>query len=108
MDASLFSFPTILAQQSVPSSYGLTQLLIPLLFIVAMWFLIIAPQRKRQKVHATMLASLKSGDQIITNGGIYGAVTNVKEDRLVLRIAENTKIELSKNFVSSKVDDSKK
>ena len=108
MDSPLFSFPAILAQQSAPPSYGLTQLLIPLLFIVAMWFLIIAPQRKRQKVHAAMLASLKSGDQVITNGGIYGSVTSVKDDRLVIRIAENTKIELSKNFVSSKVDDSKK
>lgn len=108
MNLSLFSFPTILAEQSVSPTSGLSQLLIPILFIAAMWFLLIAPQRKRQKAHTAMLASLKSGDSIITNGGIYGAVTNVKEDRLILRIAENTKIELGKNYVSAKVDSSKK
>ena len=75
-----------------------------ILLFVGMWFLIIGPQRKRQKEHDAMLAALKSGDTVVTSGGIFGTITNVKEDRLVLRIADNTKIELAKNFVSKKIE----
>jgi len=74
-----------------------------ILLFVGMWFLIIAPQRKRQKAHDQMLSELKSGDEIITSGGVYGTITNVKDDRFIVRIADNTKIELGKGFVASKV-----
>lgn len=50
-----------------------------------------------------MLSELKSGDVIVTNGGLHGTITNVKDDRFVVRIADNTKVELGKSFVSSKV-----
>lgn len=69
----------------------------------AMYFFLIAPQRKKQKEHEKMLKALESGDEIVTNGGIYGVITNVKEDRFVVRIAENTKIELGKGFVQAVV-----
>ena len=46
-----------------------------------------------------MLKELKSGDEILTNGGIVGVVTNVKEDRFVVRIADDTKVEIFKGFV---------
>ncbi len=69
-----------------------------------MWFLIIAPQRKRQKAHDKMLSELKSGDEIVTTGGIFGTITNVKDDRFIVKIADGTKVELGKSFVSSKVD----
>lgn len=82
---------------------GIGQFLPIILLFVGMWFLIIAPQRKRQKAHDRMLSELKSGDEVVTSGGIYGVITNVKDDRLVVRIADNTKIELGKSFVASKV-----
>lgn len=88
--------------QAQPGGGGLAQFLPIILLFVGMWFLIIAPQRKRQKAHEKMLSELKSGDNIITNGGIYGTITNVKDDCFVVRIADNTKIELGKNFVASK------
>ena len=75
-----------------------------ILLFVGMWFLIIAPQRKRQKAHDKMLSELQTGDEIITSGGVYGTITNVKKDRFVVRIADNTKIELGKGFVASKVE----
>ena len=65
------------------------------------YFLFIAPQRKKQKEHEKMLGSLQSGDEVLTNGGIYGVVTNVKDDRFIVRIAENTKIEVAKGFISA-------
>ena len=50
-----------------------------------------------------MLSELQTGDEIVTSGGVYGTITNVKEDRFVVRIADNTKIELGKGFVANKV-----
>ncbi len=105
MNLSFLIAPVLAQQSNAPS--GMTQLLIPVLFIGALWFLIIAPQRKKQKAHERMLTTLKSGDQIVTNGGIYGTITNVKGDRLVVKIAEDTKIELNKSFVSSQVSKDK-
>jgi preprotein translocase subunit YajC len=73
------------------------------LLFAAMYFLMIAPQRKKQKEHDRMLKALESGDEIVTTGGIFGTITNVKDDRFVVRIADNTKIELGKGFVQTVV-----
>ena len=102
--------PEFLAQQTGPGG-GSTQLIFFGLLFAAMYFLMIAPQRKKQKEHEKMLKALGSGDEIVTTGGIYGTITNVKDDRFVVRIAENTKIEVGKAFVSAvvaKVVDDKK
>jgi preprotein translocase subunit YajC len=93
-----------LAQQSAPGG-GLGQFLPIILLFVGMWFLIIAPQRKRQKQHEQMLRELKSGDRVVTTGGVFGAITNVKDDRFVVRIADNTKIEVGKSFIHSKLSE---
>lgn len=73
------------------------------LMFAAMYFLMIAPQRKKQKEHAKMLASLSSGDEVVTTGGIFGTITNVKDDRFVIRVADSTKIEVGKGFITSVV-----
>jgi preprotein translocase subunit YajC len=100
----LHDLPAILAQQSAaPAGAGWTQLVFFGLLFAAMYFLMIAPQRKKQKEHEKMLKALGSGDEVVTSGGIYGTITNVKEDRFVLRIADNTKIEIGKSFVSAVV-----
>ncbi len=65
------------------------------------YFLFIAPQRKKQKAHEKMLSELQSGDEVLTTGGIYGLVTNVKEDRFIVRISDTTKVEIAKGFISS-------
>ncbi len=90
--------------QAAPSGGGLGQFLPIVLLFLGMWFLIIAPQRKRQKAHDKMLTAIKKGDEIVTTGGLFGTVTRVKDDRFVVEIAENTRIELGKGFVSSKIE----
>jgi preprotein translocase subunit YajC len=95
---------TILIAQATGSADIFTQFLPLILLFLGMWFLIIGPQRKRQKEHDKMLSELKSGDEVVTSGGIFATVTKVKEDRLVVRIADNTKVELAKNFVSKKIE----
>lgn len=94
----------ILAQASGASGGGNpTQLLFLGFMFVAMWFLIIAPQRKKQKEHAKMLSSLDQGDEIITAGGIYGEITYKKDDRFVVRIADGVKVEIAKGHVAEVV-----
>jgi preprotein translocase subunit YajC len=75
------------------------------LFFVAMWFLLIAPQRKRQKDHDKMVNALKPGDRIITSGGLYGTIQQVRSDRLVIKIDDNAHVELAKGFITSKIDE---
>jgi preprotein translocase subunit YajC len=89
------------AQPAAPAAW--MQILPMVLLFAAMYFLMIAPQRKKQKEHEKMLKALESGDEVVTSGGIYGVITNVKEDRFVVRIAENTKIEIGKGFVQTVV-----
>jgi preprotein translocase subunit YajC len=105
--SALLTLPQILAQASAPaqSQGGLPGMMIVgyLLLFAAMYFFMIAPQRRKQKEHEKLISSLQSGDEVITNGGIYGVITNVKDDRFVVRVADNTKIELAKGFVQTVV-----
>lgn len=74
------------------------------LMFLAMYFLLIAPQRKKQKAHEKMMSELKAGDEIVTAGGIYGTISSVREDRFVVRIGDNNaKVEVGKGFVSALV-----
>mgnify|MGYP000551368394 CR=1 FL=1 len=75
--------------------------LLPLFLIfIIFYFLLIRPQQKRDKEHKKMLAKLKKGDNVITTGGIYGVITQVKPDTVELKIDENTKIQLLKSAIS--------
>ncbi len=96
----------LIAQTAAPATQGgfpPSMIIVWLLFIAGFYFLFIAPQRKKQKEQDKMLAALQSGDEVITTGGIYGVITNVKDDRFVVRIGDNTKIEIGKGFVLSVV-----
>lgn len=92
----------VLAQEAAPQG-GIMSFLPFIVIFAAMYFLIIAPQRKKQKAHQQMITELKSGTEVVTSGGIYGTITNVKDDRFVLKIAENTKIEVSKASIGTVV-----
>ena len=98
-------FSVFLAQATpAPSGPGaLLQFLPLLLMFAAMYFLLIAPQRKKQKEHEKMLTTLGAGDEIVSTGGIYGTITSVKDDRFIVRIGENVKVEIGKGFVSALV-----
>lgn len=70
------------------------------------WFMIIRPQKKQQDQRKTMLEAVKRGDQIITSGGLFATVKDVKGDRVVATIAENVKVEIAKSAISAVVDES--
>ena len=67
------------------------------------YFMMIRPQSKQRKEHENMLKNVKSGDKILTNGGLYGIVTNVKEKSLMVKIADNVKVEIVKSALTSVV-----
>ncbi|MCC5790512.1 MAG: preprotein translocase subunit YajC [Opitutales bacterium] len=92
---------TLLAEAPPPG--GFPPILFFLFLIAAMYFLLIAPQRKRQKDLQKMISDLGTGDEVLTAGGLYGTVTNVKSDRFVVKVAENTKVEVNKNHIISLV-----
>ncbi len=73
--------------------------------IVIIWFLIIRPQKKRQKEHNTMLEELKIGDKVITNGGINGVVANIKADKniVTIKVSDNVKIDFFKSTIATKI-----
>jgi preprotein translocase subunit YajC len=73
-------------------------------FIVIMglfYFLMIRPQSAERKKKEEALTAIQRGDRVLTRGGIYGTVADIKENILVLKVSENAKIEVEKSYVES-------
>lgn len=66
---------------------------------VIIYFLLIRPQRQKQKQLDKMLKAIKKGDRVLTSGGIFGTVIGVDDVKAVLRIADNVKVEFSKSSI---------
>jgi preprotein translocase subunit YajC len=79
---------------------GLNLMIITIAFIAIMWFIILAPQRKMQKRHQQMIADLKRGDEIMTDGGIIGTIVHLAEDRLTVKTAENTRVVVARSKIA--------
>jgi len=92
----------MLLQQQAQSPGGIVSFL-PLILILGIFYLIVfLPARRRQKKLQDMIAGLKTGDKVVTSGGIYGRIVGfTKDDHIQLRIAENVQIELSRNAVTA-------
>ncbi|MDR1191016.1 MAG: preprotein translocase subunit YajC [Verrucomicrobiales bacterium] len=71
------------------------------LLAVVVYFLLLRPQQKQRKEHLRMVSELKTGDRVVLSGGIHGVVANVKDKTLLVKIAENTKIEVERASVSA-------
>jgi len=90
------------AQAGTPSAGGgLTTLVLPLVLIAVMYFLIFRPQMKRAKEHRAMLEKLSKGDEVLTNGGIAGTVTNIGENFITVEIAPNVAIRVQRGAISN-------
>ena len=78
------------------------QLILLPLFFVLLYFVMIAPQQRKQKKWQQMLSQLKSGDRVTTNGGIRGVIVSVKDDAVLLRVApDNIKLEFVKSAIAA-------
>jgi len=108
MEFSLPSFlfllpcPTFLAAQgSGASPYGTLFLVVSMVAIF--YFLLIRPQRKFQKERQAMLQSLKKHDQVLTRGGIYGTIMEVRPEKqeIIVEIAKNTRVRMARSAVEA-------
>lgn len=70
-----------------------------LLIFVVMWFFMIRPQQKKQKELVQFRNSLKKGDKIVTIGGIYGVVSEVKEQYVLVEVDNNVKLRVDKSAI---------
>jgi preprotein translocase subunit YajC len=81
---------------------GLGGFIIPMaLIFVMMYFLMIRPQKRRQAEQARLMSTLKTGDQVVTNAGIHGLIANVKETTVIVKVADNVKIEMEKSAITN-------
>jgi len=79
---------------------SIMQVLPPLIFMfVIFYFMLFLPQRKQQKEHRDLLASLKKNDEVVTASGIHGTIVNVKDTTVILRVDDNVKIEVEKTSI---------
>ena len=98
-------FVTPAYAQSAAGGFGGAGQFIPLILIFAiMYFLLIRPQQKKMKEHKAMVSALRRGDQVITQGGIFGKVTKVKDDgEIEVEIATGVKIRVVQSTISNVV-----
>ncbi|MDR3143990.1 MAG: preprotein translocase subunit YajC [Puniceicoccales bacterium] len=95
-----------LAETAQQTGGGLQMLAIYGLLFAGMWFLLIAPQRKKQRNQLQMIEALKSGDRVVTTSGIVGTISAVKGSKFILKVADNTKIEIFRSYIQMKLDKS--
>lgn len=82
---------------------GMMGLLLPLaIFVLIFYFFIIRPQKKRQKQQDALLTSITKGDQIVTIGGFFGTVAEVRDDHFVIELTKDLKVRILKSAVSTK------
>ncbi len=81
---------------------GLGGFLVPMtLIFVMMYFVMIRPQKKRQTEQLRLINSLKTGDRVVTSAGIHGLISNVKDATVIVKVADNVKIEMEKSAIST-------
>ena len=81
---------------------GIGTFFVPLIFIfIIMYFVMIRPQKKRQEQQQKLIGSLKTGDRVVTNAGIHGLISNVKETTVLVKVADNVKIEIDKSAITN-------
>src|SRR5438445_9199047 len=101
---------TLLAQAqtaapgSAASPGGGFNLFVPLIFVLIIFYFIeIRPQARRQKEQQQLVSTLKTGDRVVTSSSIHGLIANVKDSTVIVKVADNVKIEMEKSAVTTVV-----
>ena len=99
MNFTIFAMMPASPDGAGPSPFSM---LLPLLGMLAIfYFLLIRPQQKRQKETQKMISALKKGDKVITASGLIGSVAGLRDDVVVVKIADNVKVEMLKNAITA-------
>lgn len=106
---TIFNHPaTILAQTPAPAPGGMqgifgNNMFMMVIMVVMFYFLLIRPQQRQRKEQAARIASLKNGDRTVTTAGLHGIVHNVKDNTVLVKVAEGTILEFDKSAIASVV-----
>ncbi len=98
----MYLLPLTIAEAAPAGAAG-SPFQFPIMMVILfaiMYFMMIRPQRRREKQRKEMIANVKSGSRVLLTSGIIGQIMNVQEQTLVVRIAENTKIEVVRSAIS--------
>ena len=87
----------ILQTQPTPQGGGWSMWVMLILIFVVMWFFMIRPQRKQQKELEKFRNALKKGDKVVTIGGIYGTVDEIKDRTVLIKVDGDTKLKVDRN-----------
>lgn len=96
-----FLIASAYAQDAAPPGGGLMSFLPLIIIFVIFYFLLIRPQMKRAKEHRELVGNLSKGDEVVTNGGLLGKITDVGDTFITLELAENVVIRVQRHAVSS-------
>jgi preprotein translocase subunit YajC len=97
-----------MAPQEGGGAQGFTAFVPLILIFVIFYFLLLRPQQKKAKDHRNFLDSLKTGDVVVTSGGIHGRITGVEDTVVTLEIADKVRVRVSKNQVAGAAERKKK
>jgi preprotein translocase subunit YajC len=93
-----------LLQAAAPAAPTLGSVIWPMLLMLVLgYFLLIRPVQQQRRKLAEMRSALKAGDEVLTSGGLYGTVTKLRDERVVLRVADGVQVEVSREHVASTV-----
>jgi len=84
----------------MPQAAFAQQFFLMVMIIGIFYFIVIVPQRKKDKAHQKMMSTLSKNDEVVTSAGIHGTVVNVKDKTVVLRVDDNVKIEMEKSCIA--------
>ncbi len=104
MNISLFDHALTLAQAAPAGQQGGllgSGMLFPILMIVVMYFIIFRPQQKRMKEHQKLISSVSVSDHVIMEGGEHGIITSVKDRTVMVKIADNVKVEYERSKIAA-------
>lgn len=87
------------ANGAAPPGGGIVSFIPIVLIFVIFYFLLIRPQQKKAKEHQIYLANLKKGDNVVTSGGLHGAITGLTESVVTLEIADNLRVKVSRQHI---------
>lgn len=89
------------AASGAAGASGTSSIIMLVVMLLVFYFLLIRPQKKRDKEAKAMMAALKKGDKIVTIGGIRGTIATVRENTVVIKVEDDSKIEFNKSAISS-------
>ena len=85
--------------QDAPAGSGFSSIILIVAFIAIFYFFMVRPQQKKQKEINKFRSELNNGDRVITAGGIYGIIKDIKDNYIILEIADNVRIKIDKNSI---------